>query len=97
MAPPSARRQHASVLGLDEPRYRLAGYVMTKDEENEVREAVAEAFRQGCTEARAGVASDLRHMLDHYHAELRQLRREVCVLAKLPVPALLDEDDGRLQ
>ena len=70
---------------------------MTEAEEVQVREAVAEAFRQGCVEARAGMSGDLRNVIDFFKAEMRQLRREVCVLAKLPVPSLLDEDDGQLQ
>ena len=100
MAPPSARRQHASVLGLDEPRYRLAGCIMTKDEEAQVREAVAEAFRQGCIEARAGMSNDLRGVIDYFNAEMRQLRREICKLAKLPMPPPLNVngyEDGPLQ
>ena len=69
---------------------------MTEDEEAQVREVVDEAFRQGCVEARAGMSGDLRAVLDYFKAEVRQLRREICTLAKLPVPSLLD-DDGRLQ
>ena len=65
---------------------------MTDEEEVQVREAVDEAFQQGCVEARAGVAGDLRAVIDFFKAEVRALRREVCVLAKLPVPSLLDRD-----
>ena len=89
-----------SVLGLDEARYQLAGCIMTKDEEVQVREAVAEAFRQGCVEARAGMSSDLRGVIDYFNAEMRQLRREICKLAKLPMPPPLDVngyEDGPLQ
>lgn len=73
---------------------------MTKDEEAQVRATVHEAYEQGCVEARAGMTSDLRRILDHYHAELRQLRIEICKLAKLPVPPPLDVngyEDGPLQ
>ena len=69
---------------------------MTEDEEAQVKACVDEAFRQGCVEARAGMSGDLRNVIDFFRAEVRALRREVCVLAKLPVPSLLD-DDGRLQ
>ena len=64
IADPSAWRQHPFMLGLPLTRYRrLAGLPMTDEEKVEVREAVAEAFRQGCVEARAGVSADLRNVI----------------------------------
>ena len=71
---------------------------MTKDEEAQVRAGVHEAYEQGCVEARAGMTGDLRAVIDYFNSEMRQLRREICKLAKLPMPPPLDEgDDGRLQ
>ena len=70
---------------------------MTDKTDDELFEA---GYLAGAEAARAGMAGDIRDVVDFINSELRQLRIEICKLANLPPPEPLGingHKDGLLQ